>query len=495
MAVPSRVQGVIMATSDLLWKLGDIIFLINLILVLVVVVFERRNPTATLTWILLLVFIPVLGFLFYVFLGQNLRREKRFHLKEEEERKLRPLLARQDASLHENRLVFNDVRTRKYQELIHLHLKSSHSLLTQDNQVEVFDHGPELFERMLASMKQARSYIHMEYFIIRNDSLGRQIMETLAEKARHGVEVKLLYDGMGCIRLTRRFFRELHQAGGQTAVFFPPFLPHINLRINFRNHRKICIIDGEEAYVGGFNIGDEYRGISSRFEYWRDTHLSIKGGAVDALQLRFLLDWRFATRDPLLGKDKYFPERQAQGNSAVQIVSSGPDLTYPVIKYGFLGLISQARRNIYIQTPYLVPDDSILEALKIAALSGVDVRVMIPYKADHFYVHWASLSYLGELLEAGVRCYMYKRGFLHSKVVVTDGFASSVGTANLDIRSFNLNFEVNAFVYDQQIGSRLEEQFVRDLDDCIEVTQEAYRGRSFFVRFKEGFFRLLSPIL
>ena len=390
-----------MITSEIAWKLVDIVFLFNIILVLVVVVFERRKPTATLSWILLLVFIPVLGFLLYIFLGQNLRREKRFHLKEEDEQEILPMLARQDASLQENRLVFNDPRTRNYRDFIHLHLVSSYSLLTQDNLVEVFDHGPELFERMLASLKQARDYIHMEYFIIRNDSLGRLVMETLAEKARQGVEVKLLYDGMGCIRLSRRFFRELRQAGGRTAVFFPPFLPYINMRINFRNHRKICIVDGQEAYVGGFNIGDEYRNLSPRFGYWRDTHLNIKGSAIDALEMRFLLDWRFAARDPLPEVDRYFPPRQPAGSSAVQIVSSGPDLTYPAIKYGYLKLIDKARRNIYIQTPYLVPDNSVLEALKIAALSGVDVRLMIPFKADHFYVYWASLSYLGSCWRLG----------------------------------------------------------------------------------------------
>lgn len=484
-----------MITSEIAWKLADIVFLINIILVLVVVVFERRKPTSTLSWILLLVFVPVLGFLLYIFIGQNLHREKRFHLKKEEEQELLPLLARQDASLHENRLVFNDPRIKNYQDFIHLQLLSSYSLLTQDNLLEVFNDGSELFKRMISSLMQAENYIHMEYFIIRNDSLGRLVMETLAKKAQQGVEVKLLYDGMGCLRLPRRFFKDLRRAGAQTAVFFPPFIPYLNLRINFRNHRKICIVDGQEAYVGGFNIGDEYRGLSPRFGYWRDTHLNIKGSAIDALEMRFLLDWRFAAQAPLPETDRYFPIRQQVGTTAVQIVASGPDLNYPTIKYGYLKLIDKARRNIYIQTPYLIPDSSILEALKIAALSGVDVRLMIPYKADHFYVHWASLSYVGELLKAGVRCYLYQRGFLHSKVIVTDGFASSVGTANLDIRSFDLNFEVNAFIYDQEISNQLEEQFLRDLEDCVEISQEAYSGRSLAVRFKEGLFRLFSPIL
>lgn len=484
-----------MELTGFAWKLADIIFIINIFLVAIVVVFERRNPVATVAWILLLVFVPILGFLMYIFLGQNLQRKKLFYLKEEEEHELLSLLAGQDVSLQKNTLHFNDPRTREYLDLVYLQMVSNYSLLTQDNKVEVFHEGEELFNRILSSLKKAQHYIHMEYFIIRNDSLGQHIMNILAEKARQGVEVKLLYDGMGSIRLSPRFFRKLHEAGGRSAAFFPPFLPYINVRVNYRNHRKILIIDGDEAYVGGFNVGDEYIGVSPRFGYWRDIHLNIRGSAIDSLEMRFLLDWRFAARDPLSETDFYFPTRKPEGSSALQIVSSGPDMNYPAIKNGYLKLINKAKRNVYIETPYLIPDDSILEALKIAALSGVDVRLMIPYKPDHFYVHWASLSYVGELLEAGVRCYQYQKGFLHSKMVCTDGFASSVGTANLDIRSFELNFEVNAFIYDEEIGRQLEENFLSTLEDCIEITREAYAARPMRVRFKEGLFRLLSPIL
>lgn len=477
------------------WKLADIIFIINIFLVAIVVIFERRNPVATVAWILLLVFVPILGFLMYIFLGQNLQRKKLFYLKEEEEHELLSLLAGQDVSLHKNSLHFSDPRTREYLDLVHLQMVSNYSLLTQDNKVEVFHEGEELFNRILSSLKNAQNYIHMEYFIIRNDSLGRHIINILTEKAREGVEVKLLYDGMGSIRLSPRFFKKLHEAGGRSAAFFQPFLPYINVRINFRNHRKILIIDGDEAYIGGFNIGDEYLGLSPRFGHWRDCHLNIRGSAIDSLEMRFLLDWRFAARDPLSETDFYFPTRKPEGSSALQIVSSGPDMNYPAIKNGYLKLINKAKRNVYIETPYLIPDESVLEALKIAALSGVDVRLMIPYKPDHFYVYWASLSYVGELLEAGVRCYQYQKGFLHSKMVCTDGFASSVGTANLDIRSFELNFEVNAFIYDEEISRQLEEKFLLALEHCIEITPETYAMRPMRVRFKEGLFRLLSPIL
>lgn len=483
-----------MLPENLWLVLVDIVLIINILLIILVVVFERRNPMGTLSWILLLAFIPLLGFLMYVFLGQNLRRQKIFYLKEEEERIVIPMVAWQDASLYHQSMEFNDPRVAEYQDLIRMLLASSHSLISQDNQVEIFHNGIDLFDSMINDIKNAKDYIHMQYFIIRNDNLSRNIVKILAEKAAQGVEVKILYDGMGCIALPRKFFDQLHKNGGQTVSFYPPFLPYINQRINYRNHRKISVIDGKIGYVGGFNIGDEYLGLSKKLGYWRDIHLKIEGSAVDGLEMRFLLDWRYAARDPLPQVARYFSSRPVAGESAIQIVASGPDTTYPSIKNGYLKLINKAQQNIYIETPYYIPDESIQEALKIAALSGVDVRLMIPYKPDHAYVYWASLSYIGELLKAGVRCYRYKRGFLHSKMVVIDGFACSVGSANMDIRSFQLDFEVNAFIYDEQISSYLEKEFLRAINFSEEITAQIYANRSLYNRFKEGFFRLFSPL-
>lgn len=484
-----------MTGIDIMWPLIDLLFAFNIFLVLVVVVFERRHPTATLVWILALVFLPLLGFLLYVFLGQNLRRERKFRLKKEEEQRILPVIARQDAALHQHTLNYYDFRVSNYEDMIHLHLKGNQSLLTQDNEVQVFFDGDTLFNHMLDSLRSAQNYIHLEFFIIRDDTLGREVMNILSNKARQGVEVKFLYDGMGCIRLSRRFFREFHDSGGESIAFFPPFLPYVNLRINFRNHRKICIIDGKEAYVGGFNIGDEYRGLSPDLGYWRDTHLLIKGSAIHGLEMRFLMDWRFAASEDFFDWNQYFQEYAATGHTAVQIVSSGPDLPHAAIKHGYQKLISKARQTLYIATPYFIPNESILETLKIAALSGIDVRLMIPYKADHFFVHWASLSYVGELLWAGVRCFQYQRGFLHSKFIVADSFACTVGTANVDNRSFYLNFEVNAFIYDDEIGRQLQAQFLLDMEDCIEITLHDYENRPLSSRIKEGLFRLLSPII
>lgn len=477
-------------------RILEFILILNVVFAILVVFFERRSPSVTMTWIMVLFFMPLLGFILYVFLGQDLRKKKIFFLKKEEEYKILPLLQLQNELIHKNKLVLKNQQINQYRDLIHLHLNSNHSFLSQDNKLEIFVDGRLHFDDMLAKLENARDFIHMQYYIIRNDVLGRQVLELLVAKAREGVEVRLLYDGMGCIRLPRKFFRPLLEAGGQVACFFPPFLPNINLRINYRNHRKICVIDGQQAYVGGFNIGDEYLGLS-KLGYWRDTHVRIEGSAVMGLAFRFLLDWRFAAQDYTPVKEKYFPYFNTDGDTSVQIVSSGPDSHWASIRDGYLKMISSARQRIYMQTPYFIPDESILEALKVAALSGVDVRLVIPEKEDHLFVHWASLSYMGELLEAGVNCYTYKKekGFIHSKMLVMDSFVSSIGTANLDMRSFHYNFEVNAFIYDEEISRQLEAIFMLDLDDCEELTLDQYLQRPVNVKIKEAFSRLLSPLL
>lgn len=484
-----------MNSASIIWQIIDCVFLVNIAFAIIIVLFERRDPSITLTWLLLLLFIPVLGLLLYIFLGQDLRKKRIFYLKKEEEQLIYELIHEQEESLASNKLMFDNPRVDDYRDLIHLHLHSDQSLLSQNNGVSIFNSGPELFHDLLQSLKNAANYIHMEYYIIRNDSLGKELVEILSQRAAAGVEVKFLYDGMGCLRLPRNFFQPLVDAGGQVACFFPPFLPYINLRINYRNHRKISIIDGKKAYVGGFNIGNEYLGLSRRFGYWRDTHLSIEGDAIDSLEVRFLLDWRHASGQKGIDREKYTISREAGGTSPVQIVPSGPDSRWAAIRNGYLKIVNQAKKKVYIQTPYFIPDESILQALKIAALSGVDVRLVIPDKADHPFVHWASLSFAGELLEAGAKCYAYNKGFIHSKMIVSDGFACSVGTANMDIRSFELNFEVNAFIYDERVGQELEQAFIEDLLDCSEIELNNYKKRSLSIRFKEGVSRLLSPVL
>ena len=478
-----------------LWVYNNILW-INILLAIVLVFFERRNPTTTWLWLMVLTFLPGIGFILYLFLGQDLSKIRMFNVKRTEDYCFKDLVTDQEEEIQNEVYKYKDPNYIKYEDLIKMHLMSSDSYFSQDNNVEIYFEGNEKFKAMLESISKAKIYIHIEYYIFKSDNLGKTVIDALCKKAEEGVEVKVLYDGMGGRKLARRYINKLKESGAEVAVFFPPFVPLISLRINYRNHRKICIIDGRESYIGGLNIGDEYLGMSKKFGYWRDTHLKIVGSAISSLQWRFLLDWRFATKEKDINMcQSYLIDEEDMGNTGIQIVSSGPDSKWPSIKDGYLKMISNAKEKVFIETPYFIPDDSILEALRLAGLSGLDVRVMIPCKPDHIFVYLESMSYIGELLQAGIRFYTYEKGFLHSKVILMDDFVSSVGTANLDIRSFELNFEVNAFIYDEVVNLKLTDKFLNDLQYCKEITLEDYNERSGIVKIKESFSRLLSPIL
>lgn len=469
------------------------LFWINIIFAILLVFFERRNPTSTWLWIMVLTFLPGIGFLLYLFIGQDLSKKKLFDLKEEVNHCFKNMAALQEEQIKKNQYLFKDPNYAKYEDLITMNLISSESFFTQDNNIELYFDGLDKFESLMKSIENAKEFIYLQYYIFKSDNLGKKIIDLLCKKASEGVEVKLLIDGMGGRNFSRKYIKKLRDCGAEVAVFFRALIPYISLRINYRNHRKICIIDGKEGFIGGFNVGDEYIGLSKKFGYWRDTHIKITGSAVALLQWRFNLDWRFATGKEIKRCQTYLPDKI--GTSGVQIVSSGPDSKWASIKNSYLKMISNAKEKIYIEIPYFIPDDSLFDALKIAGLSGVDVRVVLPNKPDHPFVYWAGMSYIGELLKAGVKFYTYEKGFLHSKVVIMDDFVSSVGTANLDIRSFKLNFEVNAFIYDEAINLKLTERFLNDLKNCKEITLEEYNKRGKIVKIKESFSRLLSPIL
>lgn len=483
-----------MILENYLWIFSSLIW-INILLGILLIFFERRNPTSTWLWIMVLTFLPGIGFILYLFMGQDLSKQRIFKGKEEEDGCFKDLALEQKKEINNHEFSYKDPNFSKYEDTIKMHLMNSDAYFTQDNSVDIYFTGDEKFKALLESIESARNYIHIQYYIFKSDGIGKKVLDALARKAEEGVEVKLLVDGMGGRRLSRKSIDMLREAGGQVAIFFPPFVPWVSVRINYRNHRKICIIDGKEAFLGGFNIGDEYLGLSKKFGNWRDTHLKVKGSAVSSLQWRFFLDWRFATKEEISSCQSYLHEEGERSKVGMQIVSSGPDSKWPSIKDGYLKMISDAKERIFIETPYFIPDDSILEALRIAGLSGLDVRVMIPNKPDHLFVYWASMSYIGELLQAGVKFYTYEKGFLHSKVLIADDFISSVGTANLDIRSFKLNFEVNAFIYDEEVNLKLSEKFLNDLNICKEITLDIYNNRSNMVKMKESVSRLLSPIL
>ncbi len=477
----------------LLVTLLTIVLVLNIIFAITVVFFERRNPTAAMAWLMVLFLLPPIGFLFYLIFGQNYTRQRMFVIKEEEDRQyLQETLLGQYRELSERTYRFTTPEAAEFRETISLFLKNNRAHLTGRNKVDLYTRGEEKFDALFAAIHGARYHIHIEYYIVNNDELGRKIVRALAEKAREGVEVRLLFDAVGTRNWgrSRKAFSELTRAGGEVGAFFPSFY-----RVNYRNHRKIAVIDGTVGFIGGFNIGDEYLG-KGPLGFWRDTALRIEGRGVHLLQLRFFLDWHYVT-DRYPGpapRPHYFPDPGTPGTTPIQIVSGGPDTRWNPIKEGYIKLINSARESVYIQTPYFVPDDSVADALRIAALSGVDVRVMIPCKPDHPFVYWASLSFIGDLLDAGVRAYTYDDGFLHAKTIVVDGKAGSVGSANWDVRSFRLNFEANAFFYDAAVGSELAKAFEEDLIVSTEITLEGYRARPRWIRMKESISRLFSPL-
>lgn len=474
----------------------DHLIFINIILSIVIVFFERREPRTVWTWLLLLYFIPILGIFLYLLIGHDFHKQHMFRTKEIEDA-IYSAISKQEEIIIRDEFEPKDPRLRKYLDVVLMNLEAADAVYTADNDIEIYTDGKDKFRALYEAMEKAQEYIHIQYYIIRNDELWQPFEKLLTEKVKQGVEVRLLYDSMGSRTMKGRDWKRLKEAGIQVGEFFPALFGRLQFRINYRNHRKIVVIDGKTAFVGGFNIGKEYVGMEPKFGYWRDTHLQIRGSAVLSLHIRFILDWNYATKQNLFITDRYFKEykQERQGEEAVQIVTSGPDSKWQNIRNVYLKMISKARKYIYIQTPYFIPDETIMNAIRIAAMSGVDVRVMIPCKPDHPFVYWATYSYIGDLLEAGAKCYTYDNGFLHAKGMVVDGVVSCYGTANMDIRSFCLNFEVNAVIYSVRTAGRLEALFLEDLKYCTRVTPYLYGRRSYLVRLKEQFSRLFSPLL
>lgn len=474
-----------------------LVFVLNMGLAALIIFKERRNASSTWAWLLVLFFIPVLGFILYmIFGGQLFRRGRLFVWEDMNKVGMQQMAKKQLDSVKSGHYPFRNEASLRNKDLIYMHLLNNQAVYTEDNAVEIITDGKEKFERLFEDIRNARDYIHLQYYIYQNDNLGKQLIDLLTEKAKQGVKVRVLYDELGSRRLTGRFFKAFREAGGQAEAFFPSKLRFVNPRINYRNHRKIVVIDGVIGYVGGFNVGDEYLGLHKKFGYWRDTHLRIQGSAVYALQTRFILDWNQASaKHDIAYEPRLYPTLEPKGTIGMQIVSSGPVSEFEHIKNGYLKMIVSARKSIYIQTPYFIPDDSILDALRIASLSGVEVNIMIPDKPDHPFVYWATLSYIGEMLSSGTNVYLYHNGFLHSKMIVIDEEIASVGTANMDFRSFRLNFEVNAFIYDAETARKLTQIFHEDMKVSQKLTKEIYIQRPLKIRFKESVSRLLSPIL
>lgn len=476
----------------------QILYFSNIIIGFFIVFFEKQNPSVTWAWLMVIALIPYVGFVIYLIIGFESRKHSVFikkskedeHLLKDMEQTWRHFPADEAINRLEKKLSAADAV--RLSDLVRLHYTLGAHGLTTNNSIQLFHEGNAKYESLLTDVRNASSYIHMQYYIVKNGELGQAVIAALSEKARAGIEVKLYIDGMGSMQLKRSFFQPLLDAGGDVVVFLAPIL----IRLNYHNHRKICVIDGKIGYIGGLNIGDEYIGKKKRFGFWRDTHIRITGSAVVDLEKRFICDWNFCSKNKITDYGKYLLTSADNSDGIpMQVVCSGPDTKWPSIHYGYNKLVAEAEKSIFIESPYFIPDDSLLESLRTAALSGIDVRVVIPANPDHVLVYWASLSYLGELLKAGVKCYQYNNGFIHSKIMMMDSLVTSVGSANMDFRSLKLNFEANTIIYDAEVTEAFESQFYKDLEQCEEITQAWYDKRSRIVMIKESVSRLLSPLL
>lgn len=477
---------------------GDIFGILSLLMSLsvifiaFVIFLENRHPTQTITWLVVLGGFPLIGFIFYLLFGRNYRKERMFRKKYFLDKQAFLTVEGEDDPRSEEKVIQLGDHQRR---LFHLAQKLGNSPISFDTATKTLTNGEETFEHIIKELKKARHHIHLEYYIIRDDHIGNKIKNILIEKAQQGVTVRFLFDAVGSWKLKKKYINDLRDAGIEIVKFGPVKLPFLNSKFNFRNHRKIIVIDGNVGFVGGLNIGDEYLGMDKNIGFWRDTHLMLKGEAVRTLQLIFLQDWYYMTNFSFLTAEYLSPQPSYKSHGGVQLMAGGPDNEWSVIKNIFFAMISSAKESVWIASPYFIPDEDIFSAIKVAALSGIDVRLLVPNRPDKQIVFHASRSYFPELLEAGVKVYEYERGFMHSKMVIVDHELASIGTSNMDMRSFHLNFEVNAFLYRTNSTQKLVTEFLNDLEYAKQLDLETFGKRHIGFRLLESTARLLSPLL
>ena len=472
----------------------DLIIIITISFPLVVILLENRNPIKSISWILVLVLLPVIGVILYLYFGINFRKEKIFNKKEISD-------AESYRHINEDHGVEIDYvetnaspKIKSKTNLMRLLINNSRSRLSINNNIIVYNSGIETFDSIIREMEFAKDHIHLEYYIIEDDEIGNRIKDLLISKSQQGIEVRLIYDDVGSWGLTSDFVDEMTRVGIEVYSFLPVKSYRFANKINYRNHRKIIVVDGRIGFVGGINIADRYLKGRDGKGFWRDTHLRLEGDSVKSLQEIFLVDWYFMSKK-ILSDKKYFPENEIRENHLVQISPSGPDSDWSCIMQTFFSAIATAKDYVYISTPYFLPNESIQTAIRTAALSGINVKIILPEKNDSFLTNYSSRSYIKNLLEAGVEVYFYHKGYTHSKILIVDDIFSSVGTANMDIRSFDQNFEVNALIYDEEITANLKDSFKDDLTNSVLVLLSEYEIRPLIEKFKESIARLFSPLL
>lgn len=467
-----------------------LIYIMVIVSIIVTILMDNRQPAKTMAWVMVLLFVPVAGIILYIFFGQNTRKMRFIS-----QRSLDQLSKRQMLEFVEQReLRMPD----KFQSLVRLFTNQSLALPFKDNEAEFYTDGYQFFPALLQAISRARHHIHLETYIFDDDPLGRLIADALIQKAKEGVEIRVIYDDVGCWRVPSAFIERMKKAGIDVCAFMPVKFPAFTSKVNYRNHRKVCVIDGIEGFTGGINIALRYvKGMRNGTLPWRDTHMRLRGSIVYALQRAFLVDWYFVDRT-LVTNRKYYPPMpwKISNDCLAQMVTSSPIAPWPDIMQGYVRILLEAKSYVYMESPYFLPTEPVLFAMRTAALAGVDVRLMVPRHSDSHLLEWASLSYVVETLAAGVKIKLYEGGFNHSKLLVADDEVSTCGSTNIDFRSFENNFESNVFFYDRQMALRIKELYMADEAQSVDFNDvDTLRHRPYLHRLTESLFRLLAPLL
>ncbi|MEM8521355.1 cardiolipin synthase [Flavobacterium sp. PL12] len=482
------------------WILAtQIIYSLAVFIVILRVLYDTRSSTKALAYILFIIFVPIAGMLFYFSFGINYRKRQLYSKKLEVDEPIRVKIQNK-MNVYSDAILNSGLIAEKHKTLTEFIRRSGSSPLTANNKVKLFINGEEKFPELLIALENAKSHIHFEYYIYESDVTGNQIADLLIKKSNEGLEVRFMYDDFGSHGLGKEFIEKLNAAGVQTAPFYKIKWYALANRINYRNHRKIIIIDGLTGFVGGINMSDKYRNdLETKNKlFWRDTHLMINGQATSYLQYLFLCNWNFCSTTKLTYNETYFPtinHNEIIENEVVQIAASGPDSAQPVIFYSLLEAISCAKKSIYITSPYFIPGESLMDALIIAIQSGLDVKVLIPGISDSKMVNSAASAYYTELLQYGAKIYKYNKGFVHAKTMVIDDDLAIIGSANMDYRSFDLNFEVNALIYNEKTARELTVAFENDLKESVQIDAKLWLGRPKYIHLWEKIVRLISPFL
>ncbi len=476
-----------------LYVIGLVLYWIFILVAVIHVVMDNRQPAKTMAWALVILFVPVVGVVLYLFFGINTRKEhmvSQRSLDQLTKRSMLGFVGQQDLHLPE-----------QHKQLIDLYINQNLSLPFKDSSVQLLSDGGEFFPALFQAIGEAREHIHIDLYIIEDDPLGMLLSDMLIDKARQGVEVRLIYDDVGCWNVKHSFFERMREEGIEVVPFLPVRFPSFTSKVNYRNHRKIIVIDGRIGFIGGMNVALRYyKGPSAKGHRkrptgrWRDMMVRVEGSVVYGLQRAFLIDWYFVDRT-LISDRRYYPRAEREGTALAQVVTSGPSSPYPEIMQGYVHAISTAKRSILMATPYFLPTEPVLFALKMAILRGVEVQLIVPLRSDARFVEWAGRSYLRDMAEAGAQVWLYGDGFIHSKMMVVDDSLCTCGSTNIDFRSFENNFESNIFIYDEPTAKRFSEMFMTDKGHAVLLNDMPHRMHpTFLKRLLESLTRLLAPL-